>query len=129
VADAGDLARIPLFASLSASELTELASRFSLKTAEAGSRLIGEGAPGYTFFVLADGTAVVTSRGAALAELAPGDFFGEIAILAGGRRTASVTTTSHVTLLVMSAGDFRRLQEVHPRIAAQIEETMRARVS
>jgi CRP-like cAMP-binding protein len=129
VADAGDLARIPLFASLSASELAELASRFSLKTAEAGSHLIGEGAPGYTFFVLADGTAVVTSQGAALAELGPGDFFGEIAILAGGRRTASVTATSHVTLLVMSAGDFRRLQEVHPRIAAQIEETMRARMS
>jgi CRP-like cAMP-binding protein len=129
VAGPGDLARIPLFASLSESELGELASGFSRKTAEAGSRLIGEGAPGYSFFVLVQGTAVVTARGATLAELGAGDFFGEIAILAGGRRTASVTTTSHVTLLVMSADEFRRLQEAHPGIATQIEETMRARVS
>ena len=124
-----ELAGVPLFASLTDGERAGLAAAFGVKTAEAGSRLIGEGAPGYSFFVLAEGSAVVTSRGATIATLGAGDFFGEIAILAGGRRTASVTATSHVRLLVMSAADFARLQEAHPDIAAQIERTMQERTS
>jgi CRP-like cAMP-binding protein len=124
---AQDLAGIPLFASLSDAEREALASDFSEKTAEAGSHLIGEGAPGYSFFVLTEGTAVVTARGETLAELGPGDYFGEIAILEGGRRTASVTTTSRVKLLVMSADAFRRLQDTHPQIAAEVGVTVRRR--
>jgi CRP-like cAMP-binding protein len=63
-------------------------------------RLVGEGAPGYTFFVLVEGTAAVTSEGQTLAVLTPGDFFGEVAILGDGRRTATVTSTSPARLLV-----------------------------
>jgi CRP-like cAMP-binding protein len=127
VGTADELAEVPLFASLGADERRELAAGFSVKTAEAGSRLIGEGAPGYSFFVLLEGTADVTSGGAAIGTLGPGDFFGEIAIVAGRRRTASVTTTSHVRMLVLSAGEFRGLQDAHPAIAARIEQTMRER--
>jgi CRP-like cAMP-binding protein len=128
VAVAGDLADVPLFASLSEEERRELAPGFAVQTAEAGSRLIGEGARGYSFFVLLEGTATVTSQGSTLAEeLGPGDFFGEIALLIGGRRTASVTATSHVKLLVMSAADFRGLQESHPAVAAEIKEAQRER--
>src|SRR3954451_14350668 len=123
VADADDLAHVPLFASLDDAERREMASIFSVQTAEAGSRLIGEGAPGYSFFVLAEGTAVVSSQGATIGDLGPGDFFGEIAILAGGRRTASVTAGSHVRLLVLSAAALRHLQEAHPDIAAEVEAT------
>jgi voltage-gated potassium channel len=114
---------------LSDAERLEVATGFAVRTAEAGSRLVGEGAPGYLFFILSEGTATVTSQGATLRELGPGDYFGEIAIIAGGRRTASVTATSHVKLLVMSANAFRELQEGRPDVAAQIEETMRARGS
>jgi CRP-like cAMP-binding protein len=128
VADPGELAGVPLFASLSEEERRELAPGFAVQTAEAGSRLIGEGARGYSFFVLLEGTATVTSQGSTLAEeLGPGDFFGEIALLIGGRRTASVTATSHVKLLVMSAADFRGLQESHPAVAAEIKEAQRER--
>jgi CRP-like cAMP-binding protein len=127
VAVADELAEVPLFASLSDDERRELAAGFSVKTAEAGSRLIGEGAPGYSFFVLLEGVADVTSQGATIGELRPGDFFGEIAIIAGRRRTASVTTTSHVRMLVLSADEFRHLRDAHPAIAAQIEQTMRER--
>ena len=129
MAGADELARVPLFASLGDAERRELASGFAVRTAESGSRLVGEGAPGYLFFILVEGTATVTSHGATLRELGPGDFFGEIAIIAGGRRTASVTATSHVKLLVMSANGFRELQEAWPDVAAKIEETMRARTS
>jgi CRP-like cAMP-binding protein len=127
VATLGELAGVPLFASLSEDERRELASGCAVQTAEAGSHLIGEGARGYSFFVLLEGTATVTSQGSKLTELGPGEFFGEIALLAGGRRTASVTATSHVKLLVMSAGEFSRLQQNHPGIAAEIETTMRRR--
>ena len=58
--------------------------------------LTGEGAPGYALFVILEGTATVTSSDDPLRALGPGDFFGEIALLAGGRRTATVTATSPV---------------------------------
>jgi CRP-like cAMP-binding protein len=127
VAVPGDLADIPLFASLTEAQRRDLAPDFTVQTAEAGSKLIGEGARGYSFFVLLEGTAAVSSQGSTISELGPGEFFGEIALLAGGRRTAGVTATSYVKLLVMSAAEFRRLQETHPGIAAEIEATMRRR--
>jgi CRP-like cAMP-binding protein len=55
-------------------------------------RLTGEGASGYSFFVLCEGTATVTIDGNEVRALEPGDFFGELAILGDGRRTATVTT-------------------------------------
>jgi CRP-like cAMP-binding protein len=126
---AGDLAAVPLFQTLSDGEREEVASWFSDKTVEAGSHLIGQGAPGYLFFVLTDGTAVVSRGTSAIAELGPGDFFGEIAILGSRRRSAGVTTTSRARLLVMFGSEFRRLQDAHPEIAARIEEAMRQRLS
>ena len=122
-----DLAAIPLFASLSPHELTELAQWFETKTAGEGVRLAGEGAAGYSFFVIADGNAVVTSNGSELGTLGPGDFFGEIAIIGGGRRSATVTTTTPARLLVMFGTEFRQLQKTHPGIAAQLETAMATR--
>jgi CRP-like cAMP-binding protein len=87
VACAAELAGIPLFESLSESDLQELASWFDRRDAGEGVRLIGEGAAGYSFFIVTEGSAVVTSEDATLADLGPGDFFGEIAILGDGRRT------------------------------------------
>jgi CRP-like cAMP-binding protein len=123
-----ELAAIPLFSSLSASDLRELVNWFDVQTISEGVRLTGEGAAGYSFFVLAKGTATVTSEGATLASLGPGDFFGEIAILGDGRRSATVTTTSPTKLFVMFGTEFRRLQDAQPEIAAPIEQAMRERV-
>jgi CRP-like cAMP-binding protein len=92
-------------------------------------RLTGEGAAGYSFFILIQGSAVVTSEGADRAALGPGDFFGEIAILGNGRRTATVTTTSPTRLLVMFGTEFRELQQAQPEIAARIEEAMQQRIA
>jgi voltage-gated potassium channel len=125
---ADELAAIPLFGSLSDSDLQELARWFDVQDSSEGVRLTGEGAAGYSFFVLAQGTAAVTSEGATLADLGPGDFFGEIAILGNGRRSATVTTTSQAKLFVMFGTEFRELQQTHPDIAARIEEEMRQRV-
>jgi CRP-like cAMP-binding protein len=89
--------------------------------------LVGEGAHGYTFFVLAEGTAAVTSNGEVVASLGPGDFFGEVAILGAGRHTASVTSTSPVRLLAMFGPEFRQLEAAHPEIASRLGQAMRAR--
>ena len=124
-----DLASVPLFKSLNEVQLSELASWFDVRTASEGIRLCGEGAAGYTFFVLTEGTASVTADGEAVASLAPGDFFGEIAILGHGRRTATVTTTAAVTLLVMFGAEFRRLESAHPDIASTIRSAMEERLA
>jgi voltage-gated potassium channel len=125
---AADLAAVPLFASLSDSDRTQLAVWFDATEASEGVRLTGEGAAGYSFFVLADGRAAVTFDGAEVATLGPGDFFGEIAIMGNGRRSATVTTTTPATLFVMFGTEFRQLQKTQPEIAARIEAAMTERL-
>jgi CRP-like cAMP-binding protein len=129
MASASQLAAIPLFESLSTPELDELAPWFDVQIASEGVRLIGEGSSGYSFFILTQGSAAVTTGEGTLANLGPGDFFGEIAILGDGRRTATVTTTSPSQLLVMYGTEFRRLQKAQPDIAERIAEAMRQRIS
>ena len=129
MASASQLAPIPLFESLSSSDLDELAPWFVVQITGEDVRLIGEGSSGYSFFILTQGSAAVTTNEGVHADLGPGDFFGEIAILGDGRRTATVTTTSPSQLLVMFGTEFRRLQQAHPDIAERIEDAMRQRVS
>jgi CRP/FNR family cyclic AMP-dependent transcriptional regulator len=128
VVGADELKTVPLFASLNEGELRELASWFDVQACSEGVCLTGEGAGGYSFYVLVDGSAAVTAEGEELATLGPGDFFGEIAILGGGRRSATVTTTSATKLLVMFGTEFRQLQQAQPSIAARIEEAMQQRL-
>jgi CRP-like cAMP-binding protein len=129
MASAADLAGIDLFDSLDEPDLESIAPWFSDETAAEGVRLCGEGASGYSFFVLAEGSAVVTANGRRLAELGPGDYFGEIAMLDGRRRSATVTTTAASRLLVMFGSEFRQLQQAQPQIAHRIEKTMRGRLA
>jgi CRP/FNR family transcriptional regulator, cyclic AMP receptor protein len=124
-----DLAGVALFDSLDAAQLEELASWFHVQNAGEGLRLVGEGAPGYTFFVILDGTAEVTADGDSLAALGPGDFFGEIAILGEGRRTATVTSTSPVRMLVLFGTEFRKLELAHPSVADEIVTAMNSRLT
>ncbi len=127
MADIADLAGISLFDGLSDDELAQLAPRFEVKTVSEGVRVASEGASGYSFFVLAEGSAVVTLEDETVATYAPGDFFGEMAILGDGRRTATVTTTAPAKVLTLFGTEFRRLQQSHPTIAAQLETAMRTR--
>ena len=123
-----DLATVPLFASLSESELSEVAGWFEVKEVGAGCQLVGEGATGYAFFVISDGGAAVTFRDGNDVELGPGDFFGEIALLGSLRRTATVTTTKPSRILVLFGNDFARLHNGYPGVAAELENTLRLRL-
>jgi voltage-gated potassium channel len=120
-----DLAGIPLFEALEPEERTTIAPWFELQDVSAGVKLTGEGASGYEFFVLRDGTATVTINGIEVRTLGPGDFFGELAILGDGRRTATVTTASPARVLVLFGTEFRRLQQEYPETAERIESALR----
>jgi CRP-like cAMP-binding protein len=122
------LAVVPLFESLSESDRAEVAAWFEVKDVGSGVRLVGEGATGYSFFVISEGEAAVTAHGKEIASLGPGDFFGEMALLGPDRRRATMTTTSPTCVLVLFGEDFRRLQASYPRIAAKIETAMQTRL-
>jgi CRP-like cAMP-binding protein len=125
VATTDDLAGLPLFESLAASDRETIAPWFEVQDVSAGVKLTGEGAPGYSFFVLRDGAATVTINGIEVRTLAAGDFFGELAILGEGRRTATVTTASPSEVLVLFGTEFRRLQQEYPELAQRVESALR----
>ena len=82
--------------------------------------LTREGKAGREFFVLVAGTVEVTRDGKKLADLRAGDWFGEIALLTYKPRTATVTATSPVRVLVVTDRAFRRVVETTPRIALKV---------
>ena len=124
------LAAVPLLASLSPDQLEAVASLAELRSEPAGTQLVGEGASGYSLFIIVEGTASVTSVADERSSLGPGDFFGEIALLAhDGRHTATVTATSPVTLAVMFGSDFRVFERDFPDAARQMKEAMDERLS
>jgi CRP-like cAMP-binding protein len=116
------LTQVPLFASLDDAVVTKIAQWFTPREISEDTELAGEGAAGYSFFVMVAGQATVTRQGEKIADLGPGDFFGEGAMIGAGRRGATVRTSTPSQVLVMFGSEFRRLQQEHPEIAARIEE-------
>jgi CRP/FNR family transcriptional regulator, cyclic AMP receptor protein len=114
------LKRVPLFARCTKAELIEVAINTDERVALEGEKLTEEGRRGREFVVLLEGTVVVRRRGRKVADLGPGDWFGEIAILTYKPRTTTVTATSAVRLLVISDRSFRRVVETTPRIALTV---------
>ena len=123
------LAAAPLLASLTFDQLRAIARLSELRTEPAGTVLVGEGAPGFSLFIVLDGAATVTQDSAEVRTLGPGDFFGEIALLgAEGKRTATVTASSQVTLAVMLGSDFRVFERDFPDAVRQLKQTMDERL-
>ena len=114
------LREVPLFSACTKRELIEVALVTDERDAAAGDDLTVEGRPGREFFVLTDGSVVVRRKGRKLAGLGPGDWFGEIALLTFKPRSATVTATSPVRLLVISDRSFRQVVETTPRIALRV---------
>ena len=114
------LKRVPLFAGCSKAELREVALSTDEIDLRDGHVLTREGRSGREFFILVEGTASVTQDGKAIAELKEGDWFGEIALLTHRPRTATVTATSPVRVLVLTDRAFRRVVETMPRIALKV---------
>jgi CRP/FNR family transcriptional regulator, cyclic AMP receptor protein len=112
--------RVPLFGSVSKAELEQIASIADEIDLPEGKELIVEGDTGREFFVLVQGTADVERGGKKVASIGPGDFFGEIALIAKTPRNATVRTTSPARALVITDRAFRRLLEDSPAIAVGV---------
>ena len=114
------LRRIPLFAECTKAELIEVAISAEEREAATGQSLTEQGQRGREFFIVVEGAVSVRRNGRKLADLGPGDWFGEIAILTFKPRTATVTATSPLRLLVIDDRAFRRVVETTPRIALKV---------
>jgi CRP/FNR family cyclic AMP-dependent transcriptional regulator len=126
--DVQRLESVSLFAGLDKRERQRVAEAADEIDVEAGRELASQGRFGYEFFAILDGQADVVQDGQQIAELGPGDFFGEIALLESDRRTASVVARTPMTLLVMHRPQFRQLEREMPRIAARVREAITARL-
>jgi CRP/FNR family transcriptional regulator, cyclic AMP receptor protein len=114
------LAQVPLFSHLTRRQLRGVLDVAEEYVFEEGAELAKEGAPGETFFVILEGEAKVVRRGRTVARLQPGDFFGEISLLDGGPRTASVVAATPIRALLLLGDDFRTLLVEEPKLAAKI---------
>ena len=122
------LARVPLFSGLSADDLATLATVTTMRSMEVGAELIHEDEQGDEFFVIDEGVVTITSREQQLRTLGAGDFFGEIAILFGGTRTATAVATQAGALLVLPKADFLELLAANPLIEEKILTTVSERL-
>jgi CRP/FNR family transcriptional regulator, cyclic AMP receptor protein len=122
------LAAIPLFAGLDKAALGALAAVVSEAEAEPGEALATEGDFGYGLYAVESGTAEVTVDGSIVRTLGPGDVFGEIAVLASGRRTASVAASSPMRLIVLFNRDVWALVKESPEVAARLRALIAERV-
>jgi putative iron-dependent peroxidase len=122
------LRRIPLFDGCSAHELRFIAARAESRDYAAGARLCVEGDPAERFFVILDGRAEATRDGSVLRSLGPGDFFGEIALIDNGPRTATVTASSPLRCLVVGSREFRDVLGQNANIAVRILDSVTRRL-
>jgi CRP-like cAMP-binding protein len=126
--EAARLVTLPLFSGLSKRECQEVARWVDEVEVNAGTHLVDEGRFAYEFFVIQSGTADVTSRGELLGALGAGDFFGELALVATDRRTATVRASSEMSLIVMHSRDFHAMEQRLPKVAERIREAVRRRL-
>jgi CRP-like cAMP-binding protein len=122
------LAGVPLFAGLSKRELGAIAAAAKEVDHHPGEFLARQGESGVGFFLIVDGTARVVVGGRTRRRLGGGDTFGEIALLDGGPRTASVVAESPVRLLGITAWGFRALLAQHPSITLKLLEQVASRL-
>lgn len=119
---------VPLFSHCTKKELGAIAAQADELTLPAGRQLTRQGEPGREFMVIIDGTAEVKKNGRRVNYLSSGDFLGEIALLSGAPRTATVTTTSDTRLLVLTERAFRQLTYELPSIHANLVKALSQRL-
>jgi CRP/FNR family transcriptional regulator, cyclic AMP receptor protein len=125
---ANTLANVPIFSGCSKRELGIIARASKEVHHKEGTVIAREGERGIGLFLILDGQCKVTIGGKTKARLGPGDFFGEVALLDGGPRTATVTAVSPVRLVGITGWVFRGLLMEHPTIALKTLEAVAGRL-
>jgi CRP/FNR family transcriptional regulator, cyclic AMP receptor protein len=123
------LRRVPLFSDLERKDLEGIANTLKERTFRAGETITSEGESAVGFFVIQDGEANVTVGGQERGRLGPGDYFGEIALIAQTARTATVIAESDVRCLGMTFWEFRPLVEENGRIAWKMLQSLARKMS
>lgn len=126
--DAADLEEIPLFAQLTLDQRESVAQACAEVEIDAGSTLVREGDFGYAAFAIREGTAEVSVDGAPVRTLGPGDVFGEIAVLSGGRRTATVVASTPMRVVTVLNRDMWRLEREAPDVADALRAVIAERL-
>jgi MFS family permease len=123
------LSAIPVFEALSVAAKEHLASRLGTRSIRAGETIVSEGEPGDYFYIVVEGHADVTIRGAHVRSQGPGDHFGEIALLRDVPRTATVTARERMELCTIQREDFLSVVTGHPAVRLAGEEVVRERLA
>src|SRR3954469_13879410 len=128
MADQSPLENVPLFAGLKPRERRKLEEHLHRRPIPAGQDILTEGEGGIAFVVLAEGEAVVSRGGQELRRLGPGDHAGEMALIDGDVRTASVTAATDCVVLALTQLTFRPFVREHPDAAWQLMTQLVKRV-
>jgi len=126
--DADRILAQPLFGSLTRRDAEEFVRYCEVRRVESGRPVFVQGGLAAAFFAIESGEAEAIADGEALRRMGPGDWFGEIGIIQHSPRTATVSATSPLTVIAMTAFEFRRLEAEHPDIAGTITQRIQERL-
>jgi CRP-like cAMP-binding protein len=125
---AAALEQVPLLTELTQRDRKRLAQTMKERTFPAGREVVVEGRNGVGFFIIADGTAAVSIGNRVIKMLGPGDYFGEMALLHGGERSATVTADSELRCLTITSWGFKNFVLEHPQVAWALLQTLAQRM-
>ena len=125
--DSNRLRSIPLFKNVPEEELAQIAPFAEEVHVDEGKELVKEGDFSYEFMAIEEGEAEVLRGGEHVADLGPGDYFGEMGLLERETRNATVTAKSHMRLVTLTGWDMKRLEKAVPEAVDQIRRVMESR--
>jgi CRP/FNR family cyclic AMP-dependent transcriptional regulator len=129
MADAEEtLHQVPLFAGVDRKQLKKLGREMSERTFPEGHTITEEGESGIGFFVIEHGNATVSIDGQVIRTLGPGDWFGEIALIDEGKRTATIVASTDLRCRGMTSWEFRPFVQSHPEVAWPLLQTLASRL-
>jgi CRP/FNR family transcriptional regulator, cyclic AMP receptor protein len=126
--EAAAIREIRVFADFDDEQCEQVAGACQELDVDAGTKLTEEGDFGYAMFAVLEGTADVSRNGERIRTLGPGDVFGEIAVFFGGQRTATVTATSPMRLVMLFNGELARLDHEVPELADELRKVIARRL-
>ncbi len=122
------LSQVPLFSGVNPKQLKKLSEGMAEREFSEGDEIATEGKSGVGFFVIEDGNATVSVDGEIVRTLGPGEYFGEIALIDSGPRSATVVATTDLRCRGMTAWEFRPFVQSNPEVAWSLLEALTARL-
>ena len=128
LSSADTLEQVPLLEELSKRDRQQLAKSMKERTFRSGQEIVVEGRSGVGFFIILEGKAAVTISGELVQALGPGDYFGEMALLDGGARSATITADGELRCATMTSWAFKSFVVDNPKVAWAMLQTLAQRL-